>query len=89
MTDNVRVVIADDHPVFRSGLRALLGTEDGVVVVGEASTGVEVVAVVAECQPDVVIMDLHMPDLDGVAATEQIFATPPRGGTGADDVRRR
>ena len=77
MTDDVRVVIADDHPVFRSGLRALLGTEDGVVVVGEASTGVEVVAVVAQYQPDVVIMDLHMPDLDGVAATEQILRDSP------------
>jgi DNA-binding NarL/FixJ family response regulator len=77
VTDDVRVVIADDHPVFRSGLRALLGTEDGVVVVGEASTGVEVVAVVAQYQPDVVIMDLHMPDLDGVAATEQILRDSP------------
>ena len=77
MNENVRVVIADDHPVFRSGLRALLTTEDGVVVVGEACTGVEVVAVVAQCQPDVVVMDLHMPDLDGVAATEQILRASP------------
>ena len=77
MTEHVRVIIADDHPVFRSGLNALLSTEDGVEVVGEAATGVEAVALVAAFQPDVVVMDLHMPDLDGVAATTQILRDSP------------
>lgn len=77
MTEHVRVVIADDHPVFRSGLNALFSTEDGVEVVGEAATGVEAVALVAASQPDVVVMDLHMPDLDGVAATTQILRDSP------------
>lgn len=72
MSDCLRVLIADDHPVFRSGLGALLGTEEGVEVVGEAATGQEAVRLVAETQPDVVVMDLHMPELDGVAATRQI-----------------
>jgi DNA-binding NarL/FixJ family response regulator len=77
VTEHVRVVIADDHPVFRSGLNALFSTEDGVEVVGEAATGVEAVALVAASQPDVVVMDLHMPDLDGVAATTQILRDSP------------
>lgn len=78
MTDQVQVLIADDHPVFRSGLRALLATDAAVTVVGEASTGVEVVAATAREQPDVVVMDLNMPELDGVAATGQIVQANPR-----------
>jgi DNA-binding NarL/FixJ family response regulator len=77
MTDLLRVVIADDHPVFRSGLGALLSIEEGVEVVGEAATGLEAVRLVAETQPDVVVMDLHMPELDGVAATRQIVHDSP------------
>jgi len=77
MSESLRVVVADDHPVFRSGLGALLGTEDGMEVVGEAATGVEAVRLVAEMQPDVVVMDLHMPELDGVAATRQIVHDSP------------
>jgi DNA-binding NarL/FixJ family response regulator len=77
MTAPLRVVIADDHPVFRSGLLALLGVEPGIEVVGEARTGVEVVGLAGELQPDLVLMDLHMPDLDGVAATKQITHTSP------------
>jgi len=77
MSESLRVLVADDHPVFRSGLGALLGTEDGVEVVGEAATGLEAVRLVAEMQPDVVVMDLHMPELDGVAATRQIVHDSP------------
>jgi DNA-binding NarL/FixJ family response regulator len=78
MTDQVQVLIADDHPVFRSGLRALLATDAAVTVVGEASTGVEAVAATVSEQPDVVLMDLNMPELDGVAATGQIVQANPR-----------
>jgi DNA-binding NarL/FixJ family response regulator len=77
MTDPIRVVIADDHPVFRSGLRAMLEVEDAFEVVGEASTGAGAVTVVRELQPDLVLMDLHMPDLDGVGATRQITLESP------------
>lgn len=76
--DPLDVVIADDHPVFRDGLRALLGTDPGVRVVGEASTGADAVALVNEMQPDVVLMDLHMPGGDGVAATRDIMRASPR-----------
>ena len=77
MTDRVRVLVADDHPVFRSGLRALLATDSAVTVVGEAATGTEAVAATTREQPDVVLMDLNMPELDGVAATAQILQANP------------
>jgi len=74
---DLRVVIADDHPVFRSGLLALLGVEPGIEVVGEAESGVRAVALARDLRPDIVLMDLHMPDLDGVAATKQITRDCP------------
>jgi DNA-binding NarL/FixJ family response regulator len=77
VTEPLRVVIADDHPVFRSGLQALLGVEPGIEVVGEAQTGVEAIRLANDLQPDIVMMDLHMPDLDGVAATKQITQESP------------
>lgn len=80
MSDRLRVVIADDHPVFRDGLRALLGTDPELDVVGEASSGAEAVALAETTQPDVVVMDLHMPDLDGVAATRDIVHASPHIG---------
>jgi len=78
MTDHVRVLIADDHPVFRSGLRALLATDPVLDVVAEVATGAEAVAAAAREQPDVVLMDLNMPEVDGVAATGQILQANPR-----------
>ncbi|HEY7223561.1 MAG TPA: response regulator transcription factor [Micromonosporaceae bacterium] len=77
MTEPVRLVIADDHPVFRSGLRAMLDVEDGLEVVGEASSGTDVVALCREVQPDLVLMDLNMPGLDGVSATREILHESP------------
>lgn len=75
-----RILIADDHSTFRLGLRALLSSEPGLTVVGEAATGMEAVTAAVSLRPDVIVMDLNMPELDGVAATEQIVRAQP--GTG-------
>jgi len=73
-TDVIRVLLADDHRVVRAGLRAVLGTARDISVVGEASNGKEAVAMAAELRPDVIVMDLAMPELDGIAATKEIIA---------------
>lgn len=70
----IRVVLADDQALVRSGLRALLANSDDIQVVGEASDGREAVAVVSRTQPDVVLMDVRMPGVDGIAATHRITA---------------
>jgi len=70
-------MLADDHAVVRAGLAQLLGTTDDLVVVGEACDGEEAVALARELQPDVVLMDLSMPGMDGTAATRQISASCP------------
>ncbi len=72
MSDTIRVVIADDHPVVRTGLRAMLETQTDIDVVGEADNGTQAVTLAGRLEPDVVLMDLQMPDLDGVSATGQI-----------------
>lgn len=71
----IRVVVADDHPIVRSGIVGLLGEAADIDVVGEAHNGAEAVQLVAELRPDLVLMDLRMPVLDGVAATAQIMAS--------------
>jgi DNA-binding NarL/FixJ family response regulator len=76
----VRVLVADDHPVFRSGLLTALALSPSVEVVGEAATGAEAVEAAARLDPDVVVMDLHMPDLNGIDATRQIVAARPHIG---------
>lgn len=68
----VRVVVADDQAVVRSGLCMILGVHDDLEVVGEASTGIEVLELVGRLEPDVVLMDIRMPAMDGIAATERI-----------------
>ena len=75
--EQLRVLICDDHPVFRNGLRMLLSAQDGIDVVGDASTGREAVSRADELQPDVVVMDLQMPELNGIEATREIVATSP------------
>jgi len=76
----LRVVIADDHPVFVDGLRALLDSTPGLEVAGSAATGAEAVACATELQPDVVVMDLQMPDLNGIEATREIVTRSPHIG---------
>src|ERR1044071_6842561 len=70
--DMIRVVLADDHAVVRAGLRAGLGVARDIEVIGEAKTGREAVALAERFKPDVVVMDLSMPELDGTAATKEI-----------------
>lgn len=75
--DQFHVLIADDHPLFRKGLRALLSATPDIDIVGEATTGQEAVELAAELQPDVILMDLQMPGINGVEATRQILHTSP------------
>ncbi len=73
----IRVVIVDDHPVFRKGVRALLANSAEISVVGEAGTGAEAVSITDSTHPDVVIMDLMLPDMSGLQATKSIRARVP------------
>jgi DNA-binding NarL/FixJ family response regulator len=72
-----RVLLVDDHPVVREGLRGMINAEDDLTVVGEAGSGAEAVALAESLRPDVILMDLRMPDVDGVTATERILAASP------------
>jgi NarL family two-component system response regulator LiaR len=72
MSDVIRVLIADDHPVVRGGLKTFLATVDGIEVVGEASDGAEAIRLANELSPDIVLMDLAMPNVDGIEATAAI-----------------
>lgn len=74
----IRVVLADDQALFRSGLRLLLDSQPDIDVVGEAGDGVEALAEVERTDPDVVLMDIRMPRMDGVAATERLAAAGER-----------
>ena len=76
----LRILIADDHPLFRSGLRALLAAVSNTTVAGEATTGEEAVALAAELQPDVIVMDLQMPGVSGIDATRRILGASPHIG---------
>ena len=73
----IKVLIADDHTIVRAGLTALLGTEKDIEVVGEAKNGAEAVSNAVELNPDVVIMDLMMPKMDGVEATKELLRKAP------------
>lgn len=74
--DRLRVIVVDDHAVMRAGVIALLAPEPSITIVGEADNGREAVALVEALAPDVALVDLRMPVLDGVAATERIIAGP-------------
>jgi DNA-binding NarL/FixJ family response regulator len=77
MTDPIRVLIADDHPLFRDGLTAMLQAGDDTELTGAATDGLQAVELALHSQPDVVVMDLHMPGMDGIEATRRIVADSP------------
>jgi DNA-binding NarL/FixJ family response regulator len=78
--ERIRVLIADDHPLFRDGVRTLLQSVPETEVVGEASTGEEAMTQAATLQPDVILMDLHMPGQNGIEATRAILRVSPHIG---------
>lgn len=77
MPKTIRILLADDHPVVRDGLAAMLATQPDFEVVGEAGNGAEAVAEAARLRPDVVLMDLQMPELDGIEAIQKMRAADP------------
>jgi NarL family two-component system response regulator LiaR len=77
MADDIRVLIVDDHAIVREGLRWLMATEPGLELVGEAADGVEAVEKARDLHPDVILMDLIMPRMDGIAATAAITSAQP------------
>jgi NarL family two-component system response regulator LiaR len=77
MTNEIRILIADDHAIVRKGLRAVLRNVPDIEVIGEAATGWEAISEVERLQPDVVLMDLVMPELDGIEAIVRINAAQP------------
>ncbi len=80
MTERIRILIADDHTLFRDGLRALFASLPELEVVGEAATGEQVVAQAAALQPDVILVDIQMPGINGIEATRRILHASPHIG---------
>jgi DNA-binding NarL/FixJ family response regulator len=74
----LRIMVADDHDLVRQGLRSMLEAQPGWMVCGEATTGREAVELVQQLQPEVVVIDVHMPDMDGLQATRKILAANPQ-----------
>jgi DNA-binding NarL/FixJ family response regulator len=75
--ETIRMLIADDHPLFREGVQAMLRREVDIEIVGEATTGEQAVIAAESLQPDVILMDLHMPGVNGIEATRRILAVSP------------
>lgn len=74
---SIDILIVDDHPVFRDGIRALLEATPDIKIVGEATTGEEAVQLAAQCQPNMILMDVQMPGLNGIEATRKIVTAQP------------
>lgn len=77
MSEKIRILVADDHPVVRDGLTAILSTQDDLQVVAEAGSGSQTLARASQTQPDVVLLDLEMPEMDGVEVLRQLRDTQP------------
>ena len=80
MTESIRILIVDDHPIVRQGLATVLEQESDLSVVGQAANGVEAVAKARELLPDIILMDLQMPEMDGVEAINRIMAEELKAG---------
>lgn len=78
--EKISILIADDEPAFRSGLRALLKSADELALVDDAATGGEVIRLAADLQPDIILMDINMPGVNGIDATRRILNTSPHIG---------
>ncbi|MFL7891966.1 MAG: response regulator [Anaerolineales bacterium] len=78
--DSIKIIIADDHTLLRDGLRALFASLSDIEVIGEAETGAEVITKAADLQPDVILMDIQMPGINGIQATRQIVSDHPQIG---------
>ncbi len=78
--DSIRVLIVDDHPFYREGVRTMLSVESGIEIAGELASGDEVVAQAANLQPDVILMDIKLPGINGIEATRRILHTSPHIG---------
>ncbi|MBL4624619.1 MAG: response regulator transcription factor [Flavobacteriales bacterium] len=75
--DNIKVLLVDDHQIIRDGIRALLSYTDGIDVVGECSNGLEAISSAISEEPDVILMDINMPKINGIDATKQILGDNP------------